>query len=228
MNLAKTAVAAALGTLFATAALAQSNTEIIQRNVNQQQRIEQGLQSGQLTVQEAGRLEREESRVGRMQANALRDGTLSAQESARINGAQDRVSRDIARESHDAQTGNPNSPDSRRMQADVQRNIKQQQRIENGVRSGQLTNREAARAEYGASRIERTEGRAARDGNISRNEQRHIQSAENRESRGIYREQHDAQQRGESHRGWQQASNGGQNNGRHNGWSRGMGNPHRR
>ena len=48
MKFASTAVAAALGLAFCGAAFAQAGT--VQRDVNQQQRIEQGLQSGQLTT----------------------------------------------------------------------------------------------------------------------------------------------------------------------------------
>ena len=76
----------------------------------------------------------------RMQAKALKDGTLSDAERAKLNAAQNKVSADINAEKHDAQTGNPNSASSRRMQADVARNIKQEKRIQAGVQNGSLTN----------------------------------------------------------------------------------------
>jgi len=103
------------------------------------------------------------------------------------------VSRDIYREKHDAQTGDPSSASSRRMQADVQRNINQQKRIEQGVDSGQLTNREAGKLERGQARENRLEGRAGADGRVDANEQGRIRRTENRQSRRIYREKHDAQ-----------------------------------
>ena len=191
MKFARTAIAAALGLAFCGAAFAQAGT--VQRDVNQQQRIEQGLKSGQLNTREAARLEREEARVERDQARAMQDGKLSPAEKARLAREQNRVSRDIYREKHDAQTGNPNSPSSQRMQADVQRNINQQQRIEQGVKSGSLTTRETAKLEGGESRIDRAEARAGADGKVSAKEQRRIQRRENRESARIYREKHDAQ-----------------------------------
>ena len=191
MKFAHSAIAAALGLAFCGAALAQAGT--VQRDVNQQERIEQGLKSGQLTTREAGRLEREESRVERDQARAMQDGKLSPAEKARLAREQNRVSRDIYREKHNAQTGNPDSASSQRMQADVQRNVNQQQRIEQGVKSGSLTNRETARLEHGESRINRAEARAGADGKVGPREQRRIQKAENRESRRIHREKHDAQ-----------------------------------
>ncbi len=48
MKLANSVFAASLGLAFCGAAFAQAGT--VQRDVNQQQRIEQGLQSGQLTT----------------------------------------------------------------------------------------------------------------------------------------------------------------------------------
>src|SRR4051812_23886280 len=83
-------IAAALSFAFCGAAFAQAGT--LQREVNQQQRIEQGLQSGSLNTREASRLESEESRVQRDQARALQDGKLSPAEKARLAREQNRVS----------------------------------------------------------------------------------------------------------------------------------------
>ena len=68
-------------------------------------------------------------------------------------------------------------------------------RIEQGVQSGQLTNREAGKLERGQARVNRAEARAGADGHVGPNEQRRIQKAENRQSKRIYREKHDAQKR---------------------------------
>ena len=59
----KKILVASLGLAFSGAIFAQAGT--VQRDVNQQQRIEQGLQSGQLNTREASRLEREEAKVER-------------------------------------------------------------------------------------------------------------------------------------------------------------------
>src|SRR5436190_13672961 len=134
MKFTHSAVAAALGLAFAGSAFAQAGT--VQRDVNQQERIEQGLKSGSLSTGEAARLEREQSRIDRDQARALRDGKLSPAEKARLQREQNRASRDINRLENNAQRGDPNSASSRRMQADVQRNANQQARIQQGVKSG--------------------------------------------------------------------------------------------
>ena len=187
------AIAVAVGALFSGTVLAQQGT--VQRDVNQQQRIEDGLKSGQLTTGEASRLEAEQARIQRDQANAKRDGVVTPAEKARLEREQNRASRDINRLENNGRTGDPTSASSQRMQADVQRNVNQQQRIENGLKSGALTTREAGRLERGEARIDRKEARAERDGNVSAGEQARIQTAENRESRRIYRQKHDAQTR---------------------------------
>ena len=167
---------------------------IVQRDVNQEKRIEQGLQSGALNTREAARLEREEAHVDRLEANAMKDGKLSAQEKARITRAQNEVSRDIKAAKQNDVRGNPASASSRRMQADVQRNINQQERIEQGVRSGALTRRETARLEAGQAHVAAKEARAGRDGHVSGAEQARLQHAENKQSRRIHHEKHDAQE----------------------------------
>lgn len=204
MTLRKTVILAALTGLLAglhaaPAALAQSaaptapeKPDMFQRNVNQQTRIDQGLESGALNVREAGRLERQEAAVSRMEAKALKDGEVTGKEAGRIDKAQDRVSRDIYRQKHDAQQGNPDSVSSRRMQANVQRNLNQQERIRQGVESGRLTSREAGRLERGQAHVYRKEARAARDGHVGPREQLGVQRAENRQSAHVWRQKHDA------------------------------------
>ena len=102
MKFAHTAVAAALGLAFCGAAFAQAGT--VQRDVNQQQRIEQGVKSGSLTNRETARLERGEARIDRQEARAGADGKVGPREQRRIQRAENRESRRIHREKHDAQS----------------------------------------------------------------------------------------------------------------------------
>jgi hypothetical protein len=183
-------IATAIGALFSGAALAQQGT--VQRDVNQQNRIEQGLQSGQLNTKEASKLEGEEARIQREQSRDLKNGNLSPAEKARLTREQNQASRDITRLDNNKATGNPNSVSSQRMQADVQRNANQQARIEQGLKSGSMTNREAGRAERGQARVDHAEARAGANGHVSAAEQRHVQTAENRQSARIAREKHNA------------------------------------
>src|SRR5215467_6496054 len=105
---------------LSTAAFAQTVQQDQQRDVNQQQRIENGLKSGQLSTREAGQLERQQQHIDKMEAHDLRDGSMSASEQARLNAAQNHASATIAADKHNAVTGNPNSASSQRMQGDVQ------------------------------------------------------------------------------------------------------------
>lgn len=166
-----------------------------QRNVNQQTRIENGLQSGQLSTREAGKLERGQQKIDKTEQRAMRNGSLSPAERARIQKEQNAESKAVYAQKHDAQTGNPDSKSSERMQNDVQRNVNQQTRIHNGVTNGSLTNHEASRLEGGQARSDREEANAARNGRIGRFEQGHIQRGDNRNSRRVYLQKHDRQHR---------------------------------
>jgi hypothetical protein len=171
---------------IALPALAQTAATEVQRNTNQQQRIEQGLQSGALTTKEAGKLEREQTQVDRMEKNALKDGALTPAETARIQSAQNKTSKSIAAQKHDTQLGNPASKSSQRMQADVQRNVNQQTRIGQGVKSGQLSNQQVASLERGQAHVNRTEANAAANGRVGAVEQANVQGKENVQSARIH------------------------------------------
>jgi hypothetical protein len=187
-------VAAAVSTVSMAQTAAVTND--VQRDVNQQQRIENGLKSGTLTTREASGLEKQEAKIDRMESNAMKNGSVSPREQASIQRAENRVSQDISRDTHNGQVGNPASASSQRMQADVQRNINQQERIRNGVQNGSLTNREAAGLERGQARVDNREARAGRNGHVGAGEQGRIMGAEDRASGNIYREKHNGHRRG--------------------------------
>jgi hypothetical protein len=190
MTLPNTAITIAVSALLAVPALAQTTSSEVQRDVNQQQRIENGLQSGQLSTREAAKLEKGEANIEKMESKAEANGNLGNAEKQRIQRAQNKESQEIYRDTHNAQTGNPNSASSQRMQAGVQRNVNQQQRIEQGVQSGQLTNREVGNLEKGQANVDRKEAHAGANGHVSANEQRNIQADENHQSRKIHKEKH--------------------------------------
>ncbi|HEY6085832.1 MAG TPA: hypothetical protein VIU63_10580 [Nitrospira sp.] len=194
MNLYKIAFAGFLGVAAATPVLAQTVGSEVQRDVNQESRIEQGLKSGQLSTGEAARLEKGEAKIDKMQSRALKDGNLSPEEAARIQRAQNQESQSIKQLKSNDISGNPNSASSQRMQADAQRNINQENRIEQGVQSGQLTNKETGKLEKGQARVDRAEARAGADGHVGAKEQARIQNRENNQSRKIFRDKHNKRQ----------------------------------
>jgi hypothetical protein len=190
MRVRLTAIALIMSAVFASHVFAQTVGSEVQRDINQESRIEQGLKSGQISTGEAARLERGEARIDRMESKALKDGNLSPEEAARIQRAQNHESDAINRARHNDVTGDPNSASSQRMQTDVQRNINQQGRIEQGVQSGALTNKEASQLERGQARVDRAEARAGAHGHVGAGEQARIQNKENKQSRNIFRDKH--------------------------------------
>ena len=74
------------------------------REANQQRRIDQGVQSGQLTPREAARMEKGQARLHANEAKAKSDGVVTAKERERLQRQANRNSRAIAREKHDKQS----------------------------------------------------------------------------------------------------------------------------
>ncbi|HEY8211264.1 MAG TPA: hypothetical protein VIG99_27460 [Myxococcaceae bacterium] len=94
-------MAAVMAMAFSTPALAG---ELARREVRQQARIAQGVQSGGLTAREAVRLERREVRVeNKIARDRVDGGGLTAREVVRDNRMLNRSSRAIYRQKHDAQ-----------------------------------------------------------------------------------------------------------------------------
>jgi hypothetical protein len=76
------------------------------------------------------------------------------------------------------------------------RQANEQHRIAQGIRSGRLTPQEAAQLERQQARIARYEQRSRADGGgLDWRERRRIERLQDRASRNIYRQKHDAQGR---------------------------------
>ena len=150
--------AAALIALCVPSAFAQSGTtstatttdkpeSIAQRKDNQQDRIAQGIDSGQLTAGETKNIETKEADVNK-EEHTMRtddDGHLTAADRAKINNQQNHLSNQIYDDKHNANTatyGNNEIGDRRQDQQD---------RIAQGVKSGQLTAGETAKARKSAT-----------------------------------------------------------------------------
>jgi hypothetical protein len=80
--------------------------EVNQREVNQQNRINQGVQSGALTSKEASTLEKRESGLQNQEAKdeAKHNGHLTRREQRRLNHRENKISRGINKKKHNAQT----------------------------------------------------------------------------------------------------------------------------
>ena len=87
----------------AVPAYAQTTPGVDKRQERQQQRIDQGVASGELNKREAGRLEREQQRIERHEEKAKADGVVTKRERRRLHQEQNRASRHIGKEKHDRQ-----------------------------------------------------------------------------------------------------------------------------
>lgn len=76
------------------------------------------------------------------------------------------------------------------------REHRQERRINQGVRNGELTRNEAHRLRNDERRIAAEKRIAKADGRVTRNERRDIRRDQNRTSRAIYRDKHNDRLRG--------------------------------
>lgn len=76
-----------------------------------------------------------------------------------------------------------------------QREHNQAQRIRQGVRSGELTRPETRRLLHGQAHLRRAEARAKSDGVVTAGERARLHHRADVQSRRIYRQKHDAQNR---------------------------------
>jgi len=75
------------------------------------------------------------------------------------------------------------------------RQVKQQKRIHRGVKSGQITRREARKLGRQQRHIHRTKRRMKRDGKFTLRERRRLNRKQNRASRNIYRAKNNRRRR---------------------------------
>jgi hypothetical protein len=85
-------------------AKAQSTTPVVdQRQDNQQDRIEGGVKSGELTRRETRKLAKDQRELKRMEKRAKADGEVTNKEKARLQQKENENSRAIRHQKHDAQ-----------------------------------------------------------------------------------------------------------------------------
>jgi hypothetical protein len=155
---------------------------------NQQQRIAQGVKSGQLTPRETGNLENKERAInGEVRADRnANGGHLTNGERARVNAQHQNLSRQIYAEKHNAaQDHFGNSRVGRREE-------NQQDRIAQGIKSGRLNAGETANLENRETGLQ-SEVRADRSvngGRLTPGERRSVNRQQNQVSNSIYNDKH--------------------------------------
>ena len=187
--------------LFGTVALAQSpastpsttpatDPTIAQRKENQQDRIGNGIKSGQLTAGETANLENKEAAInGETKADrAANGGKLTEAEKQQIHSQQNQVSKQIYNDKHNANTAHYGNNEV------GQRRENQQDRIAQGVKSGQLTAGETAKLENQQKGINEQvkADRAANGGKLTQGEKQQVNKEQNNASKNIYNKKHNA------------------------------------
>jgi uncharacterized protein HemX len=78
--------------------------KIQKREQNQEKRIQQGEQSGQLTPKEAGRLEAQQTKIKQDEERMKADGKLTKAERRKLKREQDKANKNIYRKKHNDKT----------------------------------------------------------------------------------------------------------------------------
>jgi hypothetical protein len=171
-----------------------SDPSVAQRKENQQDRIANGVKSGQLTAGETANLETKEAAInGETKADrAANGGKLTAAEKSKINGQQNQLSKQIYQEKHNANTAQYGNNKV------GQRRENQQDRIAQGIKSGQLTAGETAKLENQQRGINKqvSADRKANGGTLTAGEKKQINHEQNGASKNIYRKKHNVATQG--------------------------------
>jgi hypothetical protein len=174
----------------ATAPAPAPKPTIAQRKENQQDRIANGVQSGQLTAGETSKLETKEAAInGETRADrAANGGKLTGAEKQQINTQQNQLSKQIYNDKHNANTANYGNSKV------GQRRENQQDRIAQGIKSGQLTAGETAKLENQQKGINQQvkADRAANGGKLTPGEKQQVNKEQNAASKNIYNKKHNA------------------------------------
>ena len=172
---------------LAAGAFAQQS-EVGARRENQQDRIAQGVSSGQLTAAETANVEKKESAINQevRTDRSLNGGHLTGQERQIVNQQQNQMSWQIYQDKHNGATQHydNNEVDARREN--------QQGRIAQGIRSGSLNAAQTARLEKGEAGInhEVNADRGANGGKLTSGERTQVNHQQNQMSRRIYNNKH--------------------------------------
>ena len=171
------------------AAAPVTGATIQDRKENQQDRIANGVKSGELTAGETGNLEKKESNLNQEERDmrSMDNGKLTGSDKATLNQQQNHLSKQIYQDKHNSavQNTDPKSEVGQRAE-------NQQDRIAQGVKSGQLTAGESAHLENNEAKInsEVRNDRSANGGKLTAQEKAQVNRQQNRQSRQIYRDKH--------------------------------------
>ena len=165
-----------------------SSPTIQQRKENQQDRIANGIQSGQLTAGETKNLETKEAGLNKEEKNmrAADNGKLTSADRAKLNNQQNSLSKQIYQDKHNADTAHYGNNQV------GQRRENQQDRIANGVRNGSLTPGQTAKLENKEQGVNKEVAgmRQANGGKLTNADKKAVNKQQNKLSKQIYNKKH--------------------------------------
>jgi len=149
-----------------------------------------GVKSGLLTARETARLETKEARLNKEERTmrAEDNGHLTAADRARLNRQQNRLSNQIHTDKTNANTAHYGNNEV------GQRRENQQNRIAQGIKSGQLTPGETAKLENQQQGINKEVSgmRQANGGKLTQADKKAVNQQQNQASKNIYNKKHNA------------------------------------
>ena len=168
----------------------KADPSIAERKENQQDRIANGVKSGQLTPGETANLEKKEAAINKETSadRAANGGKLTSAEKAQVNKQQNQVSKQIYTDKHNANTAHYGNNKV------GQRRENQQDRIAQGIKSGQLMPSETAKLEKQQQGINKqvATDRKANGGTLNAAQKKQVNKEQNQASRNIYKKKHNA------------------------------------
>ena len=195
LNLFTLAVAALIASGPAFAQQSQPQTQpnqpaptIGQREQNQQDRVANGIDSGQMTAGETKNIESREANLNRevRDDRSADNGHLTQQEQQQINHQQNNLSHSIYQDKHNANVARYGNNEV------GQRRENQQDRIANGLRNGTMNAGQTARVENREQGINEQDhaDRQANGGRLTGQQKAQLNHQLNGTSRTIYRDKH--------------------------------------
>jgi len=212
----------ALSMLMLTAGLASMEPAhawkygVNNRQQRQQNRIQNGIQNGSLTRRESARLSNQQNALAAQEARYRASGNgLNNWERAKLEREQNQLSQNIHRQSNDRQgtnycpppgvppvVVNPptfnqpgyNPPGRPGLYNINQNQLNQQQRIYQGIQTGELTQHEAQRLVNQQQKLATTEA-VMRQNGLTLKERRKLDRMQDNMSRNLYNQKHDGQDR---------------------------------
>jgi hypothetical protein len=159
-----------------------------QRKENQQDRIANGIQSGQLTAGETKNLETKEAGLNKEEKSmrSADSGKLTSADRSKLQNQQNNLSNKIYQDKHNANTAHYGNNQV------GQRRENQQDRIANGVRNGSLTAGQTAKLENKEQGVNRTVSgmRQANGGKLTTADKKAVNGQQNKVSKQIYNKKH--------------------------------------